>query len=81
MPSLICNDYKDTHCVTGMWKTDTGGKKTTISLKLKPVEHNEHKVGTGRKWELWERIYNEIFLGWEGAYQSSCLFGAGVFLQ
>lgn len=27
MPSLICNDYKDTHCVMGMWKTDMGEKK------------------------------------------------------
>lgn len=26
MPSLTCNDYKNTHCVMGMWKTDTGKK-------------------------------------------------------
>lgn len=26
MPSLICNDYKDTHCVMGMLKTDKGEK-------------------------------------------------------
>lgn len=45
-----------------------GGKKIIISLKLKLVEYNEYKVGIGRKWELWERIYNKIFLGWEGVY-------------
>lgn len=44
------------------------GKKIIISLKLKLVEYNEYKVGIGRKWELWERIYNKIFLGWEGVY-------------
>lgn len=27
MPSLTCNDYKNTHCVMGMWKSDTGKKK------------------------------------------------------
>lgn len=68
MLSLICNDYKDIYCVLGMWKIDTGGKKIIISLKLKLVEYNEYKVGIGRKWELWERIYNKIFLGWEGVY-------------
>lgn len=68
MLSLICNDYKDIYCVMGMWKIDTGGKKIIISLKLKLVEYNEYKVGIGRKWELWERIYNKIFLGWEGVY-------------
>lgn len=34
---------------TVLWeceKLTRGEKKPTISLKLKPVEHNEHKVGT-----------------------------------